>query len=308
MSVFSSNETVDDIATGDLPYLLINFNLGELYTHVSTGDRRAALSKSRDAYERFLCTLHDYEILCEADTKQYNAYNESPTTFSTISTTDFTLRRAAKIANFKLEKELKQKIDFLSKNPSYLSHDESAIRELNLARLSLHVHHTFQALETINLELSVLATKPPTPPPGAGPEQLARDHRERTGRGGTDYSDRVDRPLSELLAAANISGPLLDKSGKPLKVFTLTGNSRNDVKAGVFRSGHNLPTMSVEEFLEEERKRGGIIEGGGEASGIIAELDEDDEDAVDKATYKARNWDEFTEANPKGAGNTLNRG
>lgn len=289
-------------------YLLINFHLGELYTHVSTGSRPASLQKSRDAYERFLSTLHDYEMLSEADAKLYKTYNDSPNTFSTISTTDFTLRRAAKIANFKLEKELKQKIDFLTTNPQYLSHDESAIRELHLARLSLHVHHTFQALETINLEMQVLASKPPTPPSGAGPEKMARDHRERMGRGGEDYSDRLDRPISEILAENNRPGPLLDKSGKPLKVFTLTGDKRNQVKAGVFRSGHNLPTMSIDEYLEEERKRGGIIEGGGEASGIIAELDEDDMEAMDAATYKARAWDEFTEANPKGAGNTLNRG
>lgn len=204
---------------------------------------------------------------------------------------------------------MKQKIDFLAQNPRYLANDEGAVRDITLARLELHTHHTFQALETINLELQVLASKPPTPP--AGPESLARDHRERTQRGekaAQDYTDRMDRPISEILAENNRPGPLLDKKGKPLKIFTLTGDSRRDVKKGVFKSGHNLPTMTIDEYLEEERKRGGIIEGGGEASGIIAELDEDDHEAMDAATYKARNWDEFTEANPKGAGNTLNRG
>jgi hypothetical protein len=99
----------------------------------------------------------------------------------------------------------------------------------------------------------------------------------------------------------------LDKSGKPLKVFTLTGG-RKQLQDGVFRSGHNLPTMSIDEYLEEERKRGGIIEGGGEASGIIAEPDEDDYEKGEAETLKARAWDEYVEENPKGAGNTLNRG
>jgi immunoglobulin-binding protein 1 len=46
-----------------------------------------------------------------ADQKLYNAYTESSTTFSTISTTDPTTRRDAKIANFKQEKELKNKLE-----------------------------------------------------------------------------------------------------------------------------------------------------------------------------------------------------
>ena len=37
-------------------------------------------------------------------------------------------------------------------------------------------------------------------------------------------------------------------------------------------------------------------------------MDEDDMDAADRATMKARDWDEYVEANPKGSGNTLNRG
>jgi immunoglobulin-binding protein 1 len=38
-------------------------------------------------------------------------YTESPTTFSTISTTDPNARRGAKIENFKLEKDLKKKLE-----------------------------------------------------------------------------------------------------------------------------------------------------------------------------------------------------
>lgn len=102
-------------------------------------------------------------------------------------------------------------------------------------------------------------------------------------------------------------GPLLSKTGKPLQPFTLVG-SRQEMARNVFRPGHNLPTMSVEEYLEEERRRGGIIEGGGPSSYNRPEPDEDDMDKADEATYKARAWDEFVEANPKGSGNTLNRG
>jgi hypothetical protein len=65
--------------------------------------------------------------------------------------------------------------------------------------------------------------------------------------------------------------------------------------------------MSIEEYLEEEKRRGGIIEGGGSNVPVL-ELDEDSMAVVDAKTMEAREWDEFKEANPKGSGNTLNRG
>jgi immunoglobulin-binding protein 1 len=197
------------------------------------------------------------------------------------------------------------RFQYLSQNPSYLENDDSAIRDLHLANISLSTHNTFQALESMNRELEILSLAPPTTPPN--PESLARDYRERKGIRGRDddYSDRLDRPISELLGSN--AGPILDKSGKPLRPFTLL-DSRQRLADGVFKPGHNLPTMTIDEYLEEERRRGGIIEGGGEASGIAPEPDEDNYEKADQETMKAREWDEFVEANPKGSGNTLNRG
>lgn len=128
------------------------------------------------------------------------------------------------------------------------------------------------------------------------PAALEQDYRERAGlRNGSGYSERLDS--RSLLSSAN-TGPILSSGGKPLRPFTLL-DSRQTVKDGVFRSGHNLPTMTIDEYLEEERARGGIIEGGGAASGLSPEPDEDNYEKGDAETIKAREWDEFVEANPK---------
>ena len=66
--------------------------------------------------------------------------------------------------------------------------------------------------------------------------------------------------------------------------------------------------MTIDEYLAEEKRRGGMVEGGGEQSGVRQEVDEDDLERADVETEKAREWDEFKEDNPKGSGNTLNRG
>lgn len=92
-----------------------------------------------------------------------------------------------------------------------------------------------------------------------------------------------------------------------MQPFTLL-DRRTQLQQGVFRSGHNLPTMTIDEYLEEEKRRGNVIEGGGEKSGMKPEVDEDDMDLADEETMKARAWDEYKEANPRGSGNTLNRG
>jgi hypothetical protein len=64
--------------------------------------------------------------------------------------------------------------------------------------------------------------------------------------------------------------------------------------------------MSIDEYLEEERKRGGVVQGGNNEQ--VQEIDEDDLIKADQETMKARSWDEYKEDNPRGSGNTLNRG
>jgi immunoglobulin-binding protein 1 len=146
----------------------------------------------------------------------------------------------------------------------------------------------------MNHELEILAMAPPASAPI--PAALEQDYRERAGlRNGSEYSERLDSRA--LLSSAN-TAPILSSGGKPLRPFTLL-DSRQTLKDGVFRSGHNLPTMTIDEYLEEERARGGIIEGGGAASGLSPEPDEDNYEKGDAETLKAREWDEFVEANPK---------
>ena len=140
------------------------------------------------------------------------------------------------------------------------------------------------------------------PPPSQPPPD---DPRQRSNLGGANFSERLDPSLSQLLRGGR-AGPLLNNQGKPMQPFTLL-DRRTQLQQGVFRSGHNLPTMTIDEYLEEEKRRGNIVQGG-EQSGIKPEVDEDDIEKADEETMKARAWDEYVEANPRGSGNTLNRG
>lgn len=135
------------------------------------------------------------------------------------------------------------------------------------------------------------------------PSHLGSDSRESHRSNPERVSERLEGPVARISGG----GPLLSKEGRPLQPFTIT-DKRTQLRQGVFRPGHTLPTMTIEDYLEEEKRRGGIIDGGGESQKAAVEPDEDDMELADQETMKARAWDEYTEANPKGSGNTLNRG
>lgn len=182
------------------------------------------------------------------------------------------------------------------------SDDEDRARSLFLANLSLMTHDAFKSLESLQLELKLLTLAKSNPPP---PPAERDEHDLRTPK-----SQRVESVPSFNPSGSKLAiGQLLSSSGRPLQPITILGD-RTDRQArmkGVFRPGHNLPTMTIDEYLEEEKRRGGIISGG-TTDGVRPEVDEDDDDAADRDTMKKREWDNFTEANPRGAGNTINRG
>jgi hypothetical protein len=123
----------------DFPrYLLINYRLAELVQRVAQKDRLSLLAKAREAYERYLLQLDQYEILSSDEKKLYQRYTESPTTFTTISTTDPAARRGAKIANFKREKELKQKLEVGNK----------AYQDITFTDNSSYCHRTLRIFST----------------------------------------------------------------------------------------------------------------------------------------------------------------
>ncbi|KAF4126792.1 hypothetical protein GMORB2_0529 [Geosmithia morbida] len=302
-SLFSPNEGVEDIATSELPFLLTSFHLAELVQRLpspSPPERLPVLRRSRLAYDSFLNLVDAYGLIGPPYDKMLERYRDDADAFSVVPAgSGAAARRDGKIAGFKAEKQLRDRLEVLRRNPRYVdTGDEELVRQLHLTNVTFRVHTTFDAIDSLNRELDMLrnmpATAPPPPEHGRQETELSREDADLL---------RLDQPLRQRIGNP---GPLLSKQGKPLQPFTLLGsNSRAEMSRGVFRPGHNLPTMSIDEYLDEEKRRGNILQGGVEPRTVI---DEDDVDAADRETYKAREWDEFKDHNPKGAGNTMNMG
>lgn len=164
-----------------------------------------------------------------------------------------------------------------------------SLRSYLLLLLNLHGLKASSSLESITQELSLLNSMP-----SPSEMELRRnnefDEREKArnrfggdkGSGGDGDEWRLTRSVTEQ------GGALMDKDGKPLRPFTITsGNGkggaaatsasshdtakgpqpetskREQLRNQVFQNGARLPTMSIDEYLEEEKRRGNILTGGG---------------------------------------------
>ena len=110
-SMFSPNEIEDDIASGDLQYLSVDYYLGDLIPKATGTDRKSLLRRSQEAYERYLGLLETYGLLSTENEKILERYRDNRDGFQLLSSADPTVRRNTKMARFKQERELKQKLE-----------------------------------------------------------------------------------------------------------------------------------------------------------------------------------------------------
>lgn len=218
-------------------------------------------------------------------------------------------------------------------------HTPSTLRSYLLTLCQLHALLSINAIDSIYSELSILASMP------SNAESIAR---ERAGQEKDEMNRRQSQGqteewrLDQRWGSSN-TAPLLDRKGKPQRPFTIlpsgskamngqgsmgasavqtSMDARQNLREQVFQPSHRLPTMSIDEYLEEEQRRGNIISGGGQASAEAPTSSEllalrsqgynvgtrEAEEANEEQRRKANDWDEFEENNPKGMGNTMNRG
>ncbi|KDQ17901.1 hypothetical protein BOTBODRAFT_29205 [Botryobasidium botryosum FD-172 SS1] len=331
LSLYSRNETLEDLSTRNLAFMFVPYVACEMQNLVRTKDideRKENIMKAQSHLRQFLATLDDYEIVPNDEKSLFRRESSSAP--------DPASRRELKIKQYRKEKEIRDKLNAARarRDPVHGSEppasdfdlisalvpstttgndgddddeDEDRDRELALLLLRLIWAQALSQLESMKQEFELIASAPPEQP--KGDEQR-------------DNTWRLDAPLPR--GGPDGMGPLLDASGKPLRPFTiLPSNSLSErarFQSEVFRPDHRLPTMTMDEYLEEEMRRGNIISGGGPQSeaqltskellAVASEQDgtrEGDEKSEEKRREEER-WSVFTEKNPKGAGNTMNRG
>jgi len=83
--------------------------------------------------------------------------------------------------------------------------------------------------------------------------------------------------------------------------ITLLPNKRQEFYSQVFQPDHSLPTMTVEQWCEEQLALGNIPSQGATPEKTVEDVD--NEETVDNETLKSREWENWKDENPRGAGN-----
>lgn len=310
--LFSTNETLDDVSTKSLRFLSLDYYLAQMMARkqVVTGSpaqrnivRLKFLQKTVQLLVQFLVSLQDYCILPESLSKRVDKFESlwEPKLEELYSSAkdelkDATLKRQEKIELYRTGREMEMQIKLLENKLDNDDDDDDAeetLRLLYLTQLKQLASESWNQLEQILMEIELLNNFT---------NSVSEDNSEERVPD-TDTSEKDPTGYTEKLESLN--KPLISKSGKVLRNFTLL-DKKDQLKSKVFGYGQYGPTMTVEEFLAKEFEENRVLQGGAEP--VEEEPDEDDFESNDLATYKARAWDDFTESNPKGSGNTMNRG
>ncbi|QRW14272.1 Type 2A phosphatase-associated protein 42 [Ceratobasidium sp. AG-Ba] len=339
LQLFSKNETLEDVSTRQLVYLTVPYATAELLQALPSTEphlRKNILTQAELEMQRFITGVVDYEIVDAETAKSIKRSAEQ--------VNNPAQRREAKIQQYKMEKNLKSQIQALRSRSlsddieepannydairalltptsnhagSVNAEDEDAdiddeiLRELSILLVRLLFTQANASLLQISQELEILRTMPSTPASVQIPEQTQCNddtwRLDQLSRGGPDGR-----------------GPLMDTKGRPLRPFTIMPASqvaeRTRLQKEVFRPDHRLPTMTIDEYLAEEERRGNILRGGGKASAeaptsseqLAVDAERDGtlfgEERSEEKRRRDEEWAVYTDNNPKGLGNTMNRG
>lgn len=319
LHLFSSNEQLQEINSSYLQFISILFFYGNLllkYTGTTEGVMPEAIDARMDLKSRnlqralikvchFLTMVNGFGgILSKPQELRLQAFqnpsNPSPAEIMQ-STGDATSRRAQKIAEFKEERSLAQKLLILDEYYSdQVSHesdhqdpfatmDEEVVRTIYTDQLKYHSIQAFALLDNVAMELQVLANRPPQ----LSTAEIPEDKRIDKKLGAFDYTPRVEKDPTKLPGVQD----LINKLGRVLQPFVLT-NKRNDLRKKVFGTGQVLPSMSVEDYLDYELANGKMLK-----SEEPKNEDTDESDIDSDEELHQREWDDWKDDNPKGSGN-----
>ncbi|KAJ2548461.1 Type 2A phosphatase-associated protein 42 [Coemansia sp. RSA 1933] len=313
LSLFSSNETPDDYSSGELKLILVNAYLGEALQKLHAPDNRASvLEEAQERYRQFLTNcfmLGIFKPSSEAEKKLLSLSSNGADKTSPIDPAanergivTAGQNRMDKIARFKQMRAMQQAIADLEAKLSLGDGEDmdEAEREHAIKLIDLKIYQVVDDMNAVNDEIRMAkqmeemkrrASRSISSDTRATEKTRKEDWRLDSGSYG-QIDPRTGQPIRSIF----------DKNGRPTQPFVIT-NERQRIKDGVFRPSWALPTMTVDEYLQQEKERGNIISGGGKEPEMKPEIDDNDHYSLDAETLKQREWDDFKDDNPRGSGN-----
>ena len=349
--ILSTNEVLDDMTTTDLPFALLAHHRavaleasGSLPPSASHEDRLksrfAAVRRSLEAHKAFLAQMVDMEEVKGDDLevwKEIELWDEeedamisTPSSLmpSTAGQRDAAAARERKIRNYKRQRAAEQRIaeldeglddavrreDTAAEGPSTLlkliglrskpavaDKVEEALRERWQLVLQRCVRASLESCSSLRDEATMLSVM-------VGREGFGDSAERSAGEAGDERVDPARRAgegdrkgLSVVHLDKGVDGRVVER--------------RERIKADIFRPYHNLPTMSLAEFadqemreaMEREERQRNAPAPPRRTEHLERDGDEDDHALEEDGRRRQAEWDDWKDANPKGIGNKMGK-
>ncbi|VVD02473.1 unnamed protein product [Leptidea sinapis] len=280
--MFSKNESLEELPTETLKYLLLPSLLGTLTLKLCNQPRKNIIHVAEIYFRDFIQRCKDYGVtdveIPHTSANDDRSVERIQTEIAKIA--NMVMTREAKIQRYKEMKELKEKLSTLSKAMDSPNADEHTKREYFTTLLLSSVNQAVDELNSLDQEKPIL-------------EYMARQLTE-TGK------------------------PAKRERAPPLKPVIIT---RDAIQKAVYGAGYpGLPTLTIEEFYDKRVREGTFPAAGtniphrtiqnAEADGDEAEqirkeqmVEEDDPEEL----QRQRNMDEYKDDHRRGWGNRHNR-
>eukprot|EP00995_Heteronema_vittatum_P010663 NODE_616_length_1263_cov_280.175453_g444_i0.p1 GENE.NODE_616_length_1263_cov_280.175453_g444_i0~~NODE_616_length_1263_cov_280.175453_g444_i0.p1 ORF type:complete len:280 (-),score=80.68 NODE_616_length_1263_cov_280.175453_g444_i0:87-926(-) len=273
--MFSKNDELDDITTGTLKFLLLPYYVADLLIKIVDSSHLAHLLAAKALLLHFVEKCRALSILKDSEFEQLLEGNPGD--------------RQARITRHKKEREVDARLGALCQRRKRLAkkkagaaaedepvpeEDESLAeevdREYQLLLLEQCLRKAADKLHMCGKEIELLSLSQQQK------DDAVEDHRRRQEEAA--------------------KGPKVD----PVLIVPRQLEERERILGQMFNP-QSLPTMTIDEYMALHPE-----EFAGQTSAPPpakkSEEEEEDEDG-DAATYKKRQWDDWTDHNPKGAGN-----
>lgn len=297
LNLFSDNETVDDISTNDLKYLLVPAYLAKITLSAECGSNRIrTFTRAQSLLKTYLERVAKYGI---GDTRVEQVIRRIESTESNPPDPSLEIamqNRTDKIEKYKKTKLLESRLDELERRvKSSVEVDDELAREYYIKLIEKWISDSLDSLEREVMPALIF---------------------ENDRLSASDYEDRSKQsPTPSRMVV----------STKP-QILTIT---KNELQKQVFGLGYpSKPVVTVNEFIDKKIKDGDLafvaqkdvyansLQRYAEQPSLIreqeelsdAEHEEKEERDDEQELRRKRRWDEFKDDNPRGSGNRHNMG
>lgn len=296
LALFSDNETINDIATADLRYLLLPAYLAKIFVSSECSPNRLKTFEAAESWLiKFLNRIVQYGLADESIELSLTQPSSSGSAQVQADLKAAMMDRESKIEKFKKMKLLEDRLSELDRLiKSGQTVDDEIRREFHLQQIKKWINDSYECLER--------EVKPAL-------------FFER---------NRASRPSEEEFLEPG--GSKESSSQSKMRPFTIV---KNEVQKQVFGLGYpSRPTVTVDEFISKKINDGDLafhaqkevyansLQRYAEQPNLMRDQEEESdaehEDKEEKEDLeelkRKRDWDNFKDENPRGSGNRHNMG